>query len=429
MRKTIRKISPWAVSLLLAAPVAAAEITLTFATEAKREVWILPERPSELSEAGQEFTAGKFPVSVPEGLEDGFAVVYEPETGNVAIRGLAEMEAGAWQVQREDWRIARVTVSIQSAGKPVISGFVTLSGPGYQEQHLLFNGEAAFFAVPPGEVTVRVRYPGPEGEKTAPSQKFVLDLERADRGTLLTVALPEDAPVAPEESPSPTQEPSGAAQQSPEQGRRGSPLGSAIIWVAALALGGGVLWLAFHLIRRNETLVAQKLRSLGVQIPGSAGDADDDDAPPVITQTEPEEPPLVPEGHCPYCGKALGPAGTCDCQISTTGAQQPPAPSATATPPAAAAVARLVADAGVNIEVPEGVSVLGREPASAQLLVADTTVSRCHAEFTRTAESVLLKDLGSSNGTFVNGVRIEAETELKSGDTVQFGAAKFRYED
>jgi pSer/pThr/pTyr-binding forkhead associated (FHA) protein len=61
-------------------------------------------------------------------------------------------------------------------------------------------------------------------------------------------------------------------------------------------------------------------------------------------------------------------------------------------------------------------------------LVNESTVSRHHAEVTRTGDAVTVKDLGSTNGTYVNGVKLDGERTLSPGDYVQFGAVKLRYE-
>lgn len=53
------------------------------------------------------------------------------------------------------------------------------------------------------------------------------------------------------------------------------------------------------------------------------------------------------------------------------------------------------------------------------IVVPDRQISRQHARLTRTAEGVQVEDLGSKNGTHVNGVRIEAPTTLQDGDVVQ----------
>src|SRR6516225_802360 len=52
-------------------------------------------------------------------------------------------------------------------------------------------------------------------------------------------------------------------------------------------------------------------------------------------------------------------------------------------------------------------------------------VSREHAEFTIGADSVIVRDLGSRNGTLVNGKALTAEYHLKDRDLVQVGPLTF----
>ena len=67
---------------------------------------------------------------------------------------------------------------------------------------------------------------------------------------------------------------------------------------------------------------------------------------------------------------------------------------------------------------------LGRHPLSDVRFDAerDLDVSSRHAAIVRKTEGFVLQDLGSRNGTFVNGQRITADTVLKSGDVIGFGA-------
>lgn len=58
--------------------------------------------------------------------------------------------------------------------------------------------------------------------------------------------------------------------------------------------------------------------------------------------------------------------------------------------------------------------------------IAWSTVSGVHAEFVKTANALFLRDLGSTNGTFVNGRRISTAAVLSEGDVIQFGGAEFR---
>ncbi|MDY0165158.1 MAG: ATP-binding protein [Thermoguttaceae bacterium] len=77
-------------------------------------------------------------------------------------------------------------------------------------------------------------------------------------------------------------------------------------------------------------------------------------------------------------------------------------------------------DQGVRFELDESPVRVGRDASSAVQL-HDTEVSRQHAEIRRHEHAFTIADLGSSNGTFVNGRRIERHS-LQSGDQVQVGS-------
>src|SRR5689334_7943122 len=51
--------------------------------------------------------------------------------------------------------------------------------------------------------------------------------------------------------------------------------------------------------------------------------------------------------------------------------------------------------------------------------------SRRHAQVTVKGTDITVEDLGSANGTFVNGARIAAKTPLKAGDRVRFDVEEF----
>jgi len=87
---------------------------------------------------------------------------------------------------------------------------------------------------------------------------------------------------------------------------------------------------------------------------------------------------------------------------------------------------RLVSTAGdQTFELPEGRTlVVGRGGAS-DIAIYDPTISRRHAELTVGADGVRVKDLGSSNGTCINGARITAG-RLAPDDSVTFGKVSFR---
>ena len=67
---------------------------------------------------------------------------------------------------------------------------------------------------------------------------------------------------------------------------------------------------------------------------------------------------------------------------------------------------------------------IGRSRTSG-CIVSDPSVSRAHAVVRCSDGTWWLRDAGSTNGTYVNGWRITGETEIRPGDEVTFGAARF----
>ncbi|MFC6234087.1 FHA domain-containing protein [Leucobacter soli] len=93
---------------------------------------------------------------------------------------------------------------------------------------------------------------------------------------------------------------------------------------------------------------------------------------------------------------------------------------------AALLVVRRGANLGARFLLDEPTSVAGRHPA-VDIFLDDVTVSRRHAEFTREGTAFSVRDLGSLNGTFVDGRRIDGEAGLEDGAEVQVGKFKFTF--
>lgn len=73
-------------------------------------------------------------------------------------------------------------------------------------------------------------------------------------------------------------------------------------------------------------------------------------------------------------------------------------------------------------------TVIGRDEAHADLVLGDSNVSRRHAELTRNATGWHIADLGSTNGTRVNGMRV-SEQDLANGDTITMGLVTLMFEE
>jgi len=67
---------------------------------------------------------------------------------------------------------------------------------------------------------------------------------------------------------------------------------------------------------------------------------------------------------------------------------------------------------------------IGREPAC-DMTLAHETVSRWHASLERSAGEWLLADLGSTNGTRLNGWRVTTPIPVRAGDMVSFGSVTY----
>lgn len=71
--------------------------------------------------------------------------------------------------------------------------------------------------------------------------------------------------------------------------------------------------------------------------------------------------------------------------------------------------------------------VVGRAPTS-DVRLDDANVSRTHAALMQRGDGIYIQDLGSSGGTFVNGMPVTGPRQLRSGDVVAFSSVQLRYE-
>jgi hypothetical protein len=196
--------------------------------------------------------------------------------------------------------------------------------------------------------------------------------------------------------------PPGAEQAAAQQSAAGPSIFSTILnLIIAVVLIGGVGYGVWMYFRKNPGQAKEMLAQAGIQDPGAAP-ADGPPAPP-----EPTQKPLE--------------------RIILDGAAPAPSP-ALAAAPVAAANPRLVRPDGSLFLIPEGEATVGREGDHAWTLPDEFSVSRMHARLRREAGQVWISDAGSTNGVWVNGARIAAETPLQVGDAVMIGAVQARFE-
>lgn len=93
---------------------------------------------------------------------------------------------------------------------------------------------------------------------------------------------------------------------------------------------------------------------------------------------------------------------------------------------AALLVVRRGPNQGARFLLDKNITVAGRHPA-VDVFLDDVTVSRRHAEFVRRGTAFSVRDMGSLNGTYLNGSRIDSETQLGDGEEVQVGKYRFTF--
>jgi pSer/pThr/pTyr-binding forkhead associated (FHA) protein len=81
--------------------------------------------------------------------------------------------------------------------------------------------------------------------------------------------------------------------------------------------------------------------------------------------------------------------------------------------------------ASTTLKLADGITTIGRHD-DCLIRIKSSQVSRRHCELFEVADKLTLRDLGSSNGTFVNGKKVSGQQALKHGDELTVGAVTLR---
>ena len=104
-----------------------------------------------------------------------------------------------------------------------------------------------------------------------------------------------------------------------------------------------------------------------------------------------------------------------------------PIATSMATPIAGAITSAIVLEDGTRHVLDTERVTIGRQ-SGCTITIRDTNVSREHVQLRRRPNGWTLRDLGSTNGTKLNGVRVEGEQMLANGDVIMLGAIKVTFE-
>ena len=135
----------------------------------------------------------------------------------------------------------------------------------------------------------------------------------------------------------------------------------------------------------------------------------------------------------PASSPAAGPSATASAPsrpaaAPSRSAAAPPQPASAPPRPAAAAGVGVLEVDGTRHTLAEGSTVIGRS-ASADITLPDTGISRKHVEVVRSGNRYIARDLGSTNGTSVDGEQLSgahAEAQLQHGSVISLGGARLR---
>ena len=83
--------------------------------------------------------------------------------------------------------------------------------------------------------------------------------------------------------------------------------------------------------------------------------------------------------------------------------------------------------AGRRYKLADGEYIIGRR-SDCQIFVPDMRVSRQHARLWQDGDAWQIEDLGSNNGTFVNGVKVQAATAVRHDDEILIANNRIRVE-
>ena len=335
-----------------------------------------------------------------------FVYIQDESSGKVAKQPL-EANAETVTIAAKDFsRLFKADVTVTRGGAtPIDAAVVSIDGQkaiiGAASQ-----GVATFYDVPTGDVKVKVEYN--IGKLPATPIVQIVDLSKP-----VTIQAAGEVSAAPKADAGEAV-PGSVAEAKPKAVKENTPnpIGSMLVTLGAVAVIAGLGYAALRYYKQNSGTVNEQLERLGVQIPKAPDDdltSGDSAAPPAFKTPQPVQ-KIV-----------LDPVSPVDLSAAA------PIPTITQAVASAGYPSLLTAD-GETLAVNEGETIVGREAGLGLSLTGETSVSRNHAKFVRVGNQVTLEDLGSTNGSFVNGSKLTAATVLRPGDEIRFGAITFRYQ-
>lgn len=389
---------------------ASAPVELVFHDASERLVFENAVWPTQDPKAPSKVAGEKVSYRTTSDRNEDKIFVVDLKSGSVASKSIGEVRNGTWTISRNDYQIAyKVHVEVSNASGPISAASVELQDTLNKRTQLVDSsnkGTATFYFVKPGELKVTVSYNADGKTQDPVRQTFTLDAKREVTEPTFKVlvsggsAAPGTATNAPPTASANTPAAGSATNQpaapAPSAG------GNIITTLIGLAIVGGIAYFIIQYMKKNDMAVKDVLTKLGADIP----------QPPSQDPDPVAHTPIAPQ---PMQQIILDPVATPD----------PIAPLIST--PTVTGVPKLKSADGSAFELPEGETTVGRE-FGVSLVVPNETVSRNHASLVRNGNDIQVRDNGSTNGTWVNGVKVAGAQPLRPGDSVRFGSIEYRFE-
>lgn len=396
-------------------------VKIQFGSEGERKAWIQTDenadKPGELIDASKK----ELELATSSDPNGKSVFVLDAKTNRVAQKNLVQiLKTGSWSPKTEDYKLAyQAKIVFANAKGQVANGLVVVKAGDVTRQALVTpddQGVATVYLLPGKTITVTGTTKVDGKESTTDPQTFELPADGlTPTFTLLApagaeVVTPGGAESVPKDGEKVTGDKASSDDKSDSKAKEDAPnpLASLFNLIIGLAIVGGIGYAIYWYYNNNQTKVEELVKKAGLESKDPAAD-------PTGAL------PAVPDKPKPVQKIMLGDGAVTP--NPATGA--PSVPIAPVAP--ASKTPRLVSTSGETFAIQDGSNSVGRENAA--ITVAEQSLSRHHAELVRSGDSVTLTDVGSTNGTYVNGVKLVSTTVLQPGDTVQFGAAQFTYQE
>lgn len=337
-------------------------------------------------------------------------------------------------------RVEEVDISIQQGSAPIGSASVTLMAKTQQIALLdrSMKGIAKFYGVKIGPISVKIVY-NEDGASQTMTQTLAAIGSHTGSAQIIQTAVPGNSTsgvpavastsgaASPPNSPATTSGSTAQGTKAPKHATVQEAFGKLMQMIIGVAIVAGLIYGGYWLIKKDPKAISEKLRALGAPIPADFNSQND---PNTNFASVTSPPPVTPVAQPQIVLQDAAPTPV----SSASGATPISSPSYASSSPTPAASTefgekpRLVRDNGEDWVIQEGTSLIGREPGLAVSLVDESTLSRKHGEFTRSGAQISYVDLGSTNGSFCNGQKVDSSVSLKPGDVLQLGKVVFKME-